>query len=153
MRFFTEASEKLLNIGVKNSGIDLPPMPKYYTITVLTKYFTDYPVFDFTERYYNCKSPGDFVQIAEDSLMYCSLYRTYTSNRLGKGGVEYVRNVSLSSYSRAGLTEVIDYFTDITTLLTSINTETDFGRLIEDARQGDDISSKKLANMGIHVLF
>lgn len=153
MKAYIDASERMLDIGTSNIGISLNPMVHVYTVNVLAKYFHEFPSFNFTERMLSSQRRSEIIDLAEDSLMFSSMFKTYTANKLGNGGVRFVYDVSQISYSRAGLTEILEYFDDIHNVLCAINSNVDVGELIANARTGDEYSIGRLEKMGVHVLF
>lgn len=155
MKHLIEASENLLDRGSKNTGIELPPMVHRYTVNVLTKYFDHFPNFNqppFGIRLMEAETVSDYVDLAEDSLMYSSIFKGFTANRLGKGGVRYVLDVSYTSYGMAGMTEISTNLTKITEVLGAITGNTDFGELIMLARAGDETSTKRLEELGVYLI-
>lgn len=153
MRAYINASEQMIELGTKNIGVELEPIVHVYTVNVLAKYFHDFPDFNFTERFLSTQKRSEIIDLAEDSLMFSSMFKSYTTRKLGKGGVRFVQDVSQMSYSRAGLTEILEHFQSMHSVLCAINSTVDVGTLIADARNGDEYSIERLRSLGVHVLF
>lgn len=155
MKEYLVASEKILELGQRNTNSALPGLLSQYAIKVLAKYFEQIPQFNnptFGMRLMTQQSPGEYLNLAEDSLMYGTIFSFYTASKLGRGGVRYVRDISQISYSKAGLSAVTTYFDVLCSVLSAINATDDVGTLLLTAKSGDVFSKEKLKEMGILVL-
>ncbi len=155
MKDYIAASEKILELAQQNTSSELPGLLSQYAIKVLAKYFEQIPQFNsptFGMRLMSQQSTSECLDLAEDSLMYGTIFSLYTARKLGRGGVRYVRDISQISYSRAGLEEITSHFDVLCSVLSAINTTDDVGTLLITAKSGDMLSKEKLREIGILVL-
>jgi flagellar basal body-associated protein FliL len=95
---------------------------------------------------------SQYVDLAEDSLMYGSIFRSFTANKLGRGGVRYVLDVSYTSYDLAGMSEIAANLNSIRDIFCAITSQIDFNQLVMLARSGDETSITRLKSSGVHII-
>jgi hypothetical protein len=155
MKPLIEASELLVDLGQARSGLELSPIVHRYTVNVLAKYFDHQPNFNrppFGIRLMSAEKTSEYVDLAEDSLMYSSIFRSFTASKLGRGGVRYTLDVSHTSYEVAGMADIACNLDTMCSILCAITQNIDFGDLVALARSGDQSSIQKLKNYGVHIL-
>lgn len=123
MKGLHEACGQMVTHGSKTSGIVLGPIVHAYTVSVLAKYIDYSPRYTppFFVRLAEANSRVDYVDLAEDSLMFSSYFQEFTEQRMGRGGVRYVRDIGQTCYEQAGMHDIVNEFLEICDVLKAVS--------------------------------